>query len=121
VHLVCRLDGVADSAHDLGRKLKTQIHALCPDVKKQVAGSGNSMARARMNLPEHMQLFWANPPKKFVPRVGPEAHNTGKPSFDVTKSDRTHDRGEVRAERPNRPAGSGAWLDRHNEEDRGTG
>jgi len=54
-------------------------------VEQQVARRGDRVALIDTNLPERMQLRRPQRSKETVPRVGPEAHDTGKAPFEITK------------------------------------
>src|SRR5580704_1831785 len=99
LHFVYRRDSISQTRHDLHRKFEAQIHALRADVKQQVSGRRNRMARPAANLAERMKLCWSRRPKQPIPRIGPKTHDAGKARFQVAKFYCTHQRLEVSAER----------------------
>ena len=90
-------DGASKASHDLRRELKTEIHALGADVKDQVAGCGNSVARAGADFAEGMKFGRAWGAEEAVPGVGTQAHDAGERVFEGTKTDGAQKRGEIGA------------------------
>ena len=66
---------VADPGHDLGRQLEAQIHALGANVEEEIAGRGNRMARAGLDLAKGVQLRRPRSAKETIPRVRPNSHD----------------------------------------------
>ena len=76
---------------------------------------------AGANLPERMQLRRPRRPEQPVPRLGADPHDAGEARFEVAKSHRADQAGQVGAERAHGRAMVRSGLDRHDQEDRGTG
>src|SRR5208282_4311674 len=121
LHFVHRRNGIAETRHTLSGKLEAKIHALSADVEQQVAWRRDRMARSAANLLEGVQFRWLRLSKEAVPRVRPKPHHAGKSSFQVAKFHRTHQRGEVSAERAHSGAMLNARVECHAEEDRSAG
>jgi len=66
---------VADPGHDLGRQLEAQVHALGANVEEEIAGRGNRMARAGLDLAKGVQLRRPRLAKETIPRVRPNSHD----------------------------------------------
>ena len=66
---------VADPGHDLGRQLEAQIHALGANVEEEIAGRGNRMARASLDLAKGVQLRRPRLAKETIPRVRANSHD----------------------------------------------
>src|SRR5580704_11942201 len=78
MHFIYRRNSISETRHDLHRKFEAQIHTLRADVKQQVTGRRNRMARSAANLAERMKLRRPRRPKKPIPRFGPKTHDTGQ-------------------------------------------
>ena len=92
VHLVDRGDGVPESRHDLRRHFEAEVHPLGADMKEQVSGSRNRMARSGTDLPERVKFGRARVPEQPVPCIGSDPDYAGKSRFEVTKFNRPNQR-----------------------------
>src|SRR4029077_4565633 len=77
------------------------------------------MARSRTNLAEGMQFGRQRLPEEAIPCVGSKPHDTGKPSFQITKFNGSHQRGELPTKRVQDSPILRARVERRDQEDRG--
>ena len=89
MHFIGRGNGIAEPSHDLRRQLETEIHALGANVKEEIAGGGDGMARAGFDFPKRMQFRRPRLTKEPVPGVGSNPHHAGEVAFDIAKTDCT--------------------------------
>ena len=89
-------DGALQARHDLHGELETEIHALGADVKEQVAGRGDGVARAGAKFTKGMKFRRARRAEEAVPGVGTEAHDAGESGFKIAK---THGAQKARRDR----------------------
>ncbi len=89
MHFIDRGDGVAEPGHDLRRQFETEIHALGANVKQEIAGRRDGMARAGFDFAKRMQFRRPRLTKQPVPRVRSDPHHAGELSFDVAEADGT--------------------------------
>ena len=121
VYFIDRRYGPAEPDHDLRRELKTEVHALGAKVKNQIARRCHGMAHAGLEFPKWVEFCRPRLTKEPVPGVGPDPHHAGEVSPDIAEADRTDQRREVAAKRPDCRSVRGARVDRDDHEDRGAG
>ncbi len=121
VHFVDRRNRVTELRHDLRRQFEAEIHALGADVKQQVAGRGDRMARAGFDFAERMQFRRPRCAKQSVPRVRSEPHHAGQIAFDIAKAHRADQSGEIAAQRSDGVAACRPGIHRDDQKDRGAG
>jgi hypothetical protein len=80
---------IAELCHDLLCQLETEVHALCTNVKQQIARRSDCLPRASLDFPKRMQLRWPRLTKEPVPRVRSNSHRAGEITFDIAETDRT--------------------------------
>ena len=112
-------DGAPEASQDLRSELEAEIHALGADVKHQIARCGDSVARAGAKFTKGMKFGRARQAEKTVPRIGTEAHDAGKRTFEGTKSDGPQKRREISAERKDRDSIFVTGIDRDYEKNSG--
>src|SRR5215469_7429818 len=93
------------------RTTETEIHALGANVKEQVSGCRNSMARARANFMEGMEFARTWRAEERVPGIGAEAHDAGESTIEGAETDGAKQAREIRAERKDRDTIFGTGID----------
>ena len=89
MHFIDHGNGVAEPGHDLRCQFETQIDALGADVKEEIAGCRDGMARAGFEFAKRMQFRRPRLTKQPVPRVRSDPHHAGELSLDVAEADGT--------------------------------
>ena len=112
-----RRDRVAEPGHDLGRQLEAEVHAPGANVEEEIAGRGDRMARAGLDLAKGMQLRRPRLAKEAIPRVRANSHDARKICFNVAEADGADQCREVAAERPHGRATVLGRPDRRNQKD----
>src|ERR1700688_5310316 len=79
------------------------------------------MTWAGLDFPKGVQLLRPRLAEEPVPGVGSDSHHAGEVSLDIAEADRTDQRREVAAKRPDCRSIRHAGVDRYDQKDRSAG
>jgi hypothetical protein len=83
-------------------------------VEENIARRRDGMMPA-VNLAERMQVLWPWHSEKPVPRIGAKPHDAGQPAFEITKTNRPQESGQIATQGANGRVMLQAGIDGHDE------